>query len=143
LPNLPPSFLGEPITHRGLHDVLRGVQENSRPSFEEAIKRGYGIELDLQLSSDGEAMVFHDYVLDRLTDETGPIQMRTAKELRQVKLTVGNDPIMDLPTLLDLVQGKVPLLIELKDQDGACGPNIGRLEPRVAELLSKYQATWR
>ncbi len=122
-----------------MHDVPNGVQENSRPSFERAIKGGYGIELDLQMSSDGEAMVFHDYALDRLTNESGPIQMRTAAELRELKLKVGNDPIMDLAELLQLVNGQVPLLIELKDQDGGIGPNVGRLERRVAELLANYK----
>ncbi len=122
-----------------MHDVAKGVQENSRPSFEAALKGGYGIELDLQMSSDGEAMVFHDYVLDRLTGESGPIHMRTAAEIRQIKLMVGNDPIMDLPQVLELVNGQVPLLIELKDQDGALGPNVGRLEQRVAEILAKYR----
>ena len=68
-----------------MHDVANGVQENSRPSFEAAIKGGYGIELDLQLSSDGEAMVFHDYMLERLTHESGPIHMRTAAEIRQIR----------------------------------------------------------
>ncbi len=121
-----------------MHDVANGVQENSRPSFEAAIKHGYGIELDLQMSSDGEAMVFHDYMLDRITDESGPIHMRTAAEIRQIKLTVGNDPIMDLPQVLELVNGQVPLLIELKDQDGALGPNVGWLERRVAEILAEY-----
>lgn len=118
--------------------MAKGVQENSRLSFEAAIKHGYGIELDLQMSSDGEAMVFHDYMLDRLTGESGPIRMRTAAEIRQIKLTVGNGPIMDLTQVLELVNGQVPLLIELKDQDGALGPNVGQLEKRVAEILAKY-----
>ncbi len=119
--------------------MTNGVQENSRPSFEAAIKGGYGIELDLQMSSDGEAMVFHDSALDRLTHDSGPIQMRTAAELRDVRLKIGNDPILDLPQLLDLVNGQVPLLIELKDQDGDIGPNVGRLERRVAGLLESYK----
>lgn len=139
MPSLPPSFLGEPIVHRGLHDVANGVQENSRPSFEAAIKGGYGIELDLQMSSDGEAMVFHDYTLERLTNESGPVQLRTAAELQEITLQVGNDPIMVLPDLLELVDGQVPLLIELKDQDGASGPKVGRLERRVAKILSRYR----
>ena len=121
-----------------MHDVANGVQENSRPSFEAAIKGGYGIELDLQMSSDGQPMVFHDYMLDRLTSDSGPVHMRTAAEIRQIRLHIGNDPIMDLPELLELVNGQVPLLIELKDQDGALGPNVGRLELRVAEIMAKY-----
>jgi len=83
--------------------------------------------------------VFHDYILERVTHESGPIRMRTAAELRQINLKVSNDPIMDLSELLDLVNGKAPLLIELKDQDGALGPNIGLLERRVAEILANYK----
>ncbi len=139
MPSLPPSFLGEPIAHRGMHDVANGVQEHSRASIEAAVRHGYGIELDLQMSSDGEAMVFHDYALDRLTPESGLIAMRTTAELREVKLKVGNEAILDLPELLQLVNGKVPLLIELKGQGGTLGPNVGRLENRVAELLANYR----
>lgn len=136
---LPDSLLARPIVHRGMHDIDNGVQENSRESFLRAIKGGYGIELDLQLSSDGEAMVFHDYHLGKLTTENGPLQMRTAEELRQVPLKVGGETIPDLPEMLRLVDGQVPLLIELKDQDGVLGPNVGRLEKRVAEVLANYQ----
>lgn len=139
MPSLPLSFLREPIVHRGLHDAANGVQENSRASFEAAIKNGYGIELDLQMSSDGEAMVFHDYALDRVTDMSGPIQMRTATELRNIKLNGCNEGIMDLSQVLELVNGRAPLLIELKDQDGALGPNVGRLERRVAEITARYK----
>ena len=122
-----------------MHDVPNGVQENSCASFEAAIKRGYGIELDLQLSSDGEEMVFHDYVLERLSHESGLLQLRTAAEIRQIRLKIGNEPIMDLSEFLELVNGQVPLLIELKGQDRALGQNVGQLEPRVAELLANYK----
>ena len=73
MPALPPSFLARPIAHRGLHDRAVGVIENSPAAFAAAIAAGYGIELDLQLSRDGVAMVFHDDSLDRLTGETGPV----------------------------------------------------------------------
>jgi len=138
LTKLPDSLLASPIVHRGMHDVDNGVQENSRESFLRAIKGGYGIELDLQLSSDGEAMVFHDYHLGKLTTENGPLQMRTAEELQQVPLKVGGETIPNLSEILRLVDGQVPLLIELKDQDGVLGPNVGRLEKRVAEVLANY-----
>ena len=74
---LPQSFLQAPIAHRGLHSLSNGVPENSLASFEAAIARGYGIELDLQLSQDGIAMVFHDYSLERLTSEKA--QSRSAQ----------------------------------------------------------------
>jgi len=140
LPKLPVSFLSSPIAHRGLHDVDKGIQENSRAAFMAAIAGGFGIELDLQLSADGEAMAFHDYSLSRLTIESGPIQLRAAAELKQIKLKNGDETIPDLAEILQMVDGRAPLLIELKDQDGACGPNVGRLEQRVAELLANYSA---
>ena len=69
---LPTAFLNKPIAHRGLHDRTAGVIENSRAACTAAVQAGYGIEIDLQLSSDGVAMVFHDDHLDRLTPAAGP-----------------------------------------------------------------------
>ena len=138
MPSLPSSFLSAPIAHRGFHDAANGVQENSLRAFEEAIKHGFGIELDLQLSSDGEAMVFHDYTLDRLTKESGPIRMKTAAELSDVKLNSCDEMIPTLSDVLKLVNGRALLVIELKDQDGAVGPDVGPLERRVAEVLKTY-----
>ncbi len=132
-------FVQTPIAHRGLHDIENGVQENSHRAFVRAMKRGYAIELDLQLSRDGEAMVFHDYDMGRLTDETGPVQQRMDADLRKTPLKIGGEPILDLGAVLHLVDGEVPILIELKDQDGALGPNVGRLEARVAEVLANYR----
>ena len=86
MPALPPSFLARPIAHRGLHDRAVGVIENSPAAFAAAIAAGYGIELDLQLSRDGVAMVFHDDSLDRLTGETGPVRARDAAALGQIAL---------------------------------------------------------
>ena len=135
---LPKSFLAAPIAHRGLHDVGAGVPENSLASLGAAIERGYGIELDLQCSQDGVAMVFHDYDLARLTSETGPLAMRTAAELGQIALTGGEEGIPTLAETLALVAGRVPLLIEIKDQDGALGPNVGTLEAATVQALQGY-----
>ena len=85
-PSLPPAFLRAPIAHRGLHDADQGVPENSRAAFKAAIAGGYGIELDLQMSSDGTAMVFHDYDLSRLTGADGKLRDRTATELSRIQL---------------------------------------------------------
>ena len=135
---LPASYLSRPIAHRGLHDRAAGRPENSRSAVQAAQAAGYGIEIDLQLSADGEAMVFHDYELSRLTSEKGAVRQRSAKELGQIRLLDAEDGIPTLPEVLAMVSGSVPLLIELKDQDGALGPNVGPLETRVAELLSDY-----
>ncbi len=136
--SLPESFLARPIAHRGYHDRAAGRVENSRAAFAAAIAEGYGIELDLQPSKDGVPMVFHDYALSRLTAETGPVAQRLAEELGQIGLTGGGEGIPTLAEVLRLVDGRVPLLIEIKDQDGALGPNIGALERATAEVLGGY-----
>ncbi|PHQ82189.1 MAG: phosphodiesterase [Thalassobium sp.] len=135
---LPQSFFTRPIAHRAFHDIDRACPENSPAAFAAAIAGGYGIELDVQLSSDGRAMVFHDYALDRLTDEVGPIAQRSAAELGQIKLKGGRDTIPTLSQILRQVVGAVPLLIELKDQDGALGQGIGPLEQATARALAGY-----
>ena len=135
---LPTSFLDRPITHRALHDRTAGRAENSIKSIEAAIASGYGIEIDVQLTSDGHAMVFHDNDLDRLTDETGRIRARTCSELIQIPLKDDGGTIPTLNDVLALISGRAPLVVEIKDQDGEMGPNIGRLECAVANALEGY-----
>ena len=137
-PRPDPAFLKAPITHRALHDVTDGRPENSREAVLAAVEAGYGIEIDLQLSKDGEAMVFHDYDLARLTGVSGPIRQRTAAELSEIPLLGGTTGAPLLSEVLELVAGRVPLLIEIKDQDGALGPNVGPLEKAAAEALDGY-----
>jgi glycerophosphoryl diester phosphodiesterase len=137
-PLLPKSFLARPIAHRGLHDVNDGRPENSRAAFEAAIAHGYGIELDVQFTRDHEAIVFHDYHLSRLTTARGPIRQRTSEDLIDIGLIGGGDHAEPLDQILELIDGRVPVLIELKDQDGEMGPKIGELERRVAKALVAY-----
>ncbi|CUH85198.1 glycerophosphodiester phosphodiesterase family protein [Thalassovita mediterranea] len=136
---LPAAFLKAPIAHRALHDVTAGRAENSPAAIQAAIDAGYGIEIDLQLSKDGEAMVFHDYDMERLAGVKGVVQTRTAAELSQIQLLGGTDRIPTLSQVLDQVAGQVPLLIEVKDQDGQMGANVGRLEAATAKALEGYQ----
>ncbi len=136
---LPDVFCRIPIAHRALHDVTAGRPENSLAAIKAAIDAGYGVEIDLQLSSDGEAMVFHDYDLARLTKETGAVQQRTSSELQQISLTgAQGETIPTLTQVLTFVAGRIPLLIELKDQDGAMGPDIGTLEAATVKALRGY-----
>lgn len=100
--------------HRGLHG--NGRIENSPSAFEAAIQRGFGIECDVQRSGDGQAMVFHDWELDRLTGESGPVMSHTAKQLGAISLTGSADTIPTLRQVLYLVAGRVPLLIEVKSK---------------------------
>ncbi|TPE48274.1 glycerophosphodiester phosphodiesterase family protein [Amaricoccus solimangrovi] len=137
---LPPAFLGAPIAHRGLHDRAGGRIENSRAAAEAAIAAGYGIECDIQASADGEAFVFHDDVLERLTGRNGAFNARPAAELAAIPLAGAADH-ETIPTLRDflaLVAGRVPLLIEVKDQSHVLGPGVGALERRIAALLAGY-----
>jgi len=137
--SLPAAFLDRPIAHRGFHDLAAGRPENSREAALAAVERGYGIELDLQLSRDGAAMVFHDYDLRRLTGAEGPIRQRDAADLAALPLTGGESGIPRLEDFLALVAGRVPLLIELKDQDGQMGAaGIGPLERATAAALEGY-----
>lgn len=135
---LPASFLTLPLAHRALHDVSKGRPENSRAAMRAAIAKGYGIEIDVQLSSDHEAMVFHDYALDRLADSTGPVAVRSSLQLGATRLSGGDEGIPTLTEVLNLVAGQVPVLIEIKDQDGSMGPNIGPLEQATAKTLQGY-----
>jgi len=135
---LPPVFLTTPIAHRALHDVADGRPENSRAAICAAMDHGYGIEIDLQLSRDGQVMVFHDYELARLTDHAGPVAQKTAEELRAIPLRGGDEGVPGFAEVLDLVAGRVPLLVELKDQHGALGQTDGALERAVVRDLAGY-----
>ena len=135
---LAPAFWAKPFAHRGLHAAARGVVENSRAAVAEAVAAGYGIEIDLQLSADGEAMVFHDDELDRLTALSGPVSGYSAAELGRTALAGSDETIPTLADILTLVDGAVALLVEVKDQSGDFGPTVGALEARTAEVLSGY-----
>ncbi|MEQ9694532.1 glycerophosphodiester phosphodiesterase family protein [Shimia sp. SDUM112013] len=132
-------FLNVPLAHRALHDLSAGRPENSRAAIRAAVSAGYGIEIDLQLSADGHAMCFHDYDLGRLTGEKGPVQRRSAAELGQIQLTGGDEGIPSFAEVLDIVAGQVPLLVEIKDQDGLMGPNVGLLEQAAATDAQTYE----
>lgn len=135
---LPAAFLGAPIAHRALHDIGAGRPENGPSAVRAAVAAGYGIELDLQLSADGVAMVFHDYTLDRMTAESGDVSQRSAQALGRIALKHSDDRIPTLREVLGLVGGRVPLLLELKEQSRVMGPVDGALERAVAEALQGY-----
>ena len=135
---LDPAFLKTPIAHRALHDASEGVFENCRSAIIAAIEHGYAIEIDLQLSADGRAMVFHDDTLDRLTDKREVVSDYTAAELSQIKVGSGQDVIEPLEDILHLINGRVPLLIELKDQSRQLSQTDGRLEQATIDALSLY-----
>lgn len=135
---LPAIFLGAPIAHRAYHDRSLGRPENSRGAILAAVEAGYNIEIDVQLSADGIAVVFHDYELRRLTHSSGRVRALSAERLGAVRLRDCDEGIPTLREVLELVAGRVGILIEIKDQDGAMGDAVGPLEADVAGALRGY-----
>jgi glycerophosphoryl diester phosphodiesterase len=126
-----------PIAHRGLHDRRRGRIENTAPAFLAAIDRNYGIECDLQAAADGTPMVFHDETLDRLVAATGNIAALSPASLARLRYKEADTPILRFAQLLDLVGGRVPLLVEVKvNRRGAPPPSFF---DRIARLARAYR----
>lgn len=125
-----------PIAHRGLHDAGSGIVENTVAAFEAAIARGYGIECDLRSAGCDTPMVFHDLTLDRLIEGQGPLASHDALSLKRMHYRAGSGSIIDFPELLDLVGGRVPLLVEIKSEWDA--PNT-----RYLEAIAKSAAAYR
>lgn len=136
---LPEAFCRAPLAHRGYHDRSAGRPENTPAAFRAAIAAGYGIELDLQLSADGEAMVFHDDALERLTGQDGLVRDLKRADLERLAVLGSAERVAALDEVLDLVAGRAPLLVEIKDQSLAYGPTDGRLERATARALAGYQ----
>jgi glycerophosphoryl diester phosphodiesterase len=127
-------LIARPVAHRGLHDAQNGVIENTASAFSAAIAGNYAIECDLQISADGEAMVYHDAALGRLTEGAERLDAVTAAALKRVAFKTTSDRMITLGDLCDLVAGRATLVIELKSRfDGE-----RRLVARVAEVLAGY-----
>ena len=103
------------FAHRGLHG--KGLVENSMSAFAAAIERGLGIECDLRKSRDGRAVVFHDPTLERVTGQQGEVRSMSVGQLTAVRFKDSEDSIPTLRDLLDLVAGRVPLMLEIKSDD--------------------------
>lgn len=103
-------------THRGFHDNLSDAPENSLKSFEKAIENGYGIELDVQLSKDGIPMVFHDTELERVCGVEGDLKDYTCEQLQELTLFDSEERIPTLKEAMDLIDGKVPVIVEYKGE---------------------------
>jgi len=132
-----PSWLvAKPIAHRGLHDKANGVIENTLSAAEAAIARGFPIELDVQLTGDKEAIVFHDFDLDRLTGSTGPVAGRKLSELTAIDIagTLGGDKIPAFKDYLARIAGRTPLVVEIKSKFNG----DMTLTKRVIEILADY-----
>lgn len=127
-----PSWLvARPIAHRGLHAPARGIFENTLAAAEAAISGGYAVECDVQLSRDGEAMVFHDDDLGRLTEASGPVGDRTSAALEALRIGGGESTIPTLAAFLDRIGRRAPVIVEIKSRfDGD-----ERLARRTVEVL--------
>lgn len=124
-------YKGAKFAHRGLHNAERA--ENSMSAFRAATEAGYGIELDVRLSKDGELVVFHDDTLDRVCGVEGKVIDFTADELGEIKLSGTEDGVPRFSDVLTLVSGRVPLLVEIKEDAGNSA-----VSTKCAEMLSKY-----
>ena len=132
--NVPAWLTARPIAHRGLHDRAAGIPENTLAAARAAIAGGYAIECDVQLSADGEAMVFHDDALGRLTGTTDPIGTRTASDLAGLAIAGTSERIPTLAHFLSMIGGRVPIVIEVKSRFSG----DLRLTRRVVEVISAY-----
>lgn len=126
-------LVARPFAHRGLH--APGLPENSRAAFEAAIAARHGIELDVQASADGAAMVFHDYELERLSQGRGRLASLSASDLARINLRESRETIPTLAEILELIAGRTPLLIEVK----APGRRVNALARSVAAALVGYK----
>jgi glycerophosphoryl diester phosphodiesterase len=121
-----------PIAHRGLHG--KGTVENSIAAATAAIEKGYAIECDVQCTKDGNAVVFHDFVLDRLTGATGAVAAFSAAEIAQTAYRNGRGTIPTLAEFLAAVGGRVPVLVELKSRSDT---DTNLIAP-IAEIAAAY-----
>ena len=124
-----------PIAHRGLHDRASfAFREYGIGSHGCGREGGFAIECDVQRAADGEAMVFHDFTLDRLTVETGAVSARSTRELAGINIGGTPDRIPALPDFLRLIAGRVPVICEVKSAfDGDM-----RLADRVLDVMASY-----
>lgn len=124
------------IAHRGLHN--ESIPENSLASFKNAIKSGYAIELDVRLTGDGEVVVFHDDKLERLTGKDKCVETLPLEEIKKMKLLDSEETIPTFEEVLKLVNGKTPILVEIKSTNS----KVGNLESKVLKLLKAYNGEY-
>lgn len=130
----PDWLTARPVAHRGLHDRNNGIIENMPAAVAAAAARGFGIEVDLQLTADGEAMVHHDDQLGRLTNGSGALIDMTSAQLKQVAFRDTSERMMTLGDLCTLVAGRVPLVLEVKSQF----TGDRKLVRRMTQVLQSY-----
>ncbi len=131
------SLLGHHYAHRGLFDNQHGIPENSLAAFQKAVEAGYGIELDVQLTADGEVAVFHDKDLKRICGKDICLGSLSSKELSEHTLLDSKESIPLFSQVLDLVGGRVPLIVEIKHYG-----SVEKLACKVNDMLSQYSGPY-
>lgn len=130
-------FWGFNFAHRGLHNKSKTIPENSLPAFRAAVSDGYGMELDVQLSKDGQVVVFHDDDLERVCGAQGRVDSYTFEELRKMRLVGTEEKIPLFTEVLDAVAGQTPMVVELK-----MGPRNKELCEKTYALLKSYEGDY-
>ena len=125
------------FAHRGLHDLSKGIPENSLRAFSDAVKKGFGIEIDLHMTNDGEIVVFHDDDLERICGKKGSIMETGSDEIRELRLSGTDERIPFLSDVLSMVDGKVPILVEIKFEKSAKA-----ICSRVDEIMRTYSGRY-
>lgn len=129
-------LLGWDYAHRGLHS--EGVPENSMAAFRAALEHGYGVELDIHLLKDGNLAVIHDSLLNRTTGQVGHVEDLTTEQLKDYHLQGTDQTIPEFMDVLELFQGKAPMIIELKSYDG----NAAALTEAACKMLDTYKGPY-
>ena len=127
-----PFLFGRPFSHRGLHGPRR--PENSMVAFEAAVQAGYAIELDVRVSADGQAVIFHDANLERMTESKGLVVDANAKALKNLNLGNSREGIPSLSDTLEMIAGRVPVIVEIK----TCLDQVGLVEKAALPILHRY-----
>lgn len=125
-----------PFAHRGLHDNI-DIVENSMTAFSKAIDCKFGIELDLRMTKDGNIIVFHDSNIMRLCGKSNRIEKMTLNEIKQLKLLGSEDKIPTFQEFLNLVDGKVPIIIEVKQNI-----KISKIMENIFSILGCYNGEY-
>lgn len=123
--------------HRGLHNKKAGILENTMTAFRKAVNAGYGIELDIQLTKDEQAVVFHDFNLKRICSVEGDVSDFTYEELQKFSICGTDERIPLFEDVLEMVNGRVPLLVEMKYKDFG-----SRICEKADELLQRYRGPY-
>lgn len=130
-------LVNKPIAHRGLHDGNKLIPENSMLAFRNAVHNNYAIELDIVFTKDGEVIVFHDYNTLRLCGLNSNVSDLTLKEIKDLNLCNTNEKISTLSEVLQVVNGEVPILIEIKNKG-----KVGYFEYSVYEIVKSYKGDY-